>query len=86
LDDRPDLRIGLAHGPVLHRLGDFYGSVVNLAARLTALARPGTVLVDRELAAAVADDPAFWVRELRRVSVRGFSHLQPWLLRRGDGK
>jgi adenylate cyclase len=86
LDDRPDLRIGLAHGPVLHRLGDFYGSVVNLAARLTALARPGTVLVDRELAAAVADDPAFWVRELRRVSVRGFSHLQPWLLRRGGGK
>lgn len=42
----PTLRVGLAMGRVLSRYGDVYGSVVNLAARLTALARPGTVLVD----------------------------------------
>jgi adenylate cyclase len=84
LDGRPDLHVGLAYGPVLHRLGDVYGTVVNLASRLTALAQPGTVLVDRELAAAIEDEPRFRVKRLRRVSVRGFSHLQPWLLRRGE--
>lgn len=83
LDSRPDVRVGLAYGRVLHRLGDLYGTVVNLAARLTALARPGTVLIDRELAGAIERDTAFRVRSLRRVSVRGFAHLQPWLLRRG---
>ena len=36
--------------PVLTRLGDVYSPVVNLASRLTSLARPGTMLVDRELA------------------------------------
>ncbi|HEY2097582.1 MAG TPA: adenylate/guanylate cyclase domain-containing protein [Pseudonocardia sp.] len=86
LDGRPDLHVGLAYGPVLHRLGDVYGTVVNLASRLTALAQAGTVLVDRELAAAIGDEPGFRVKRLRRVSVRGFSHLQPWLLRRGEGE
>lgn len=83
LDGRPDLHVGLAYGPVLRRLGDVYGTVVNLASRLTALAHPGTVLVDRELAAVIGDDPRFRVKRLRRVSVRGFNHLQPWLVRRG---
>ena len=83
LDGRPDLRIGLAHGAVLRRLGDVYGTVVNLASRLTALAHPGTVMVDRELASALDGDPRYAVRGLRRVSVRGFAHLHPWLLRRG---
>ncbi|HEX4247913.1 MAG TPA: adenylate/guanylate cyclase domain-containing protein [Pseudonocardia sp.] len=82
LDGRPDLRIGLAYGPVLRRLGDVYGTVVNLASRLTALAHPGTVLIDRELASELEDDARYAPRKLRRVSVRGFAHLQPWLLRR----
>lgn len=84
LDGRPDLHVGLAFGPVLSRLGDLYGTVVNLAARLCALARAGTVLVDLELARALEENPAYQLRRLRRVSVRGFSHLQPWLLRRGN--
>ena len=41
---------GAAYGAVLTRLGDVYSPVVNLASRLTSLARPATVLVDRELA------------------------------------
>ena len=45
-DGFPEVRAGLAHGPVLSRLGDVFGSTVNVAARLTSLARPGTVLVD----------------------------------------
>ena len=41
-------------GAVLTRLGDVYSPVVNLASRLTSIARPGTVLVDRELAQSAA--------------------------------
>ena len=81
-EDRPPLRVGAAYGRVLTRLGDVYSPVVNLASRLTSLARPGTVLVDRDLADRVQGHPAFHVRPLRRVSVRGYDHLQPWLVRR----
>jgi adenylate cyclase len=81
-DDRPPLRTGAAYGRVLTRLGDVYSPVVNLASRLTSLARPGTVLVDRELAQWLRGRPEYRVRPLHRVSVRGYDHLQPWLVRR----
>jgi adenylate cyclase len=81
-EDRPPLRVGAAYGPVLTHLGDVYSPVVNLASRLTSIARPGTVLVDRELARPLLRLPGFRVRPLRRVSVRGYDHLQPWLVRR----
>jgi adenylate cyclase len=81
-EDRPQLRVGAAFGEVLTRLGDVYSPVVNLASRLTSLARPGTVLVDRELADSLRGLPDLRVRSLRRVSVRGYDHLQPWLVRR----
>ncbi len=84
-EDRPPLRTGLAYGAVLTRLGDVYSPVVNLASRLTSIARPGTVLVDRELARRLRRLPAYRVRPLRRVSVRGYDHLQPWLVRRRPG-
>lgn len=45
-DEAPQLRIGLATGPVVARMGDLYGSTVNRAARLTVLAPPGATLVD----------------------------------------
>jgi adenylate cyclase len=81
-DERPPLRVGLAHGRVLTRLGDVYSPVVNLASRLTSVARSGTVLVDRELAVLLRGHTHYRVRPLRRVSVRGYDNLQPWLVRR----
>ena len=45
----------MARGNVLSRFGDVYGPVVNIASRLTSAAKPGTVLVDRELATALAE-------------------------------
>lgn len=78
----PPVRSGVAFGTVLSRLGDVYGPVVNLASRLTSLARPGTVLVDLSLAAELDGDPRFDLRRLRRRSVPGFEHLAPTLLRR----
>lgn len=80
-DDIPKLRIGMAHGRVVSWLGDVYGPIVNVAARLTSVARPGTTVVDRALATAIEDEPDYSVRKLRRVSVRGYSHLEPWSLR-----
>jgi adenylate cyclase len=81
-DDRPPLRTGAAYGTVLTRLGDVYSPVVNLASRLTSIARPGTVLVDRELAGLLSRLPAYRVRKLHRVSVRGYDHLLPFLVTR----
>jgi adenylate cyclase len=42
----PWLRAGLASGPTLPQSGDYYGRAVNLASRLTGIARPGSVVVD----------------------------------------
>jgi adenylate cyclase len=80
----PELRIGLAAGPVLVRYGDVYGEVVNIASRLTGHARPGSVLVDRGVADALAADPRFALRPLRSVAVRGYRHLHPWLVERAS--
>jgi adenylate cyclase len=85
-EDRPPLRVGAAYGTVLTRLGDVYSPVVNLASRLTSIARPGTVLVDRGLARGLRGHPGYRVRPLKRVSVRGYDHLQPWLVRRRPGE
>jgi adenylate cyclase len=48
----PAVRIGVAAGPVVSHRGDYYGDVVNLAARLVKLAEPGAVLVSEGLAEA----------------------------------
>ncbi|TXS49996.1 adenylate/guanylate cyclase domain-containing protein [Streptomyces sp. t39] len=77
----PQVRSGLAHGAVLSRFGDVYGATVNVAARLTAVARPGTVLVDTAFAGELAGAAAYTLRALRPVSVRGYSRLRPVLLR-----
>jgi adenylate cyclase len=43
----PQLRIGIASGDAVARGGDIYGPPVNLASRLTDVARPGAVLTTR---------------------------------------
>jgi class 3 adenylate cyclase len=52
----PPVRAGVAYGSVLSRDGDFFGSVVNLAARLVKLADPGAVVVTDAVRRAVGDD------------------------------
>jgi adenylate cyclase len=39
-------------------------------------------MTDRELADFLREDPGYRVRPLRRVAVRGYDDLQPWLVRR----
>src|SRR4051794_6456731 len=45
----PALRAGVARGPALARGGDWYGSPVNLASRITGIAYPGSVLVSEDV-------------------------------------
>jgi adenylate cyclase len=120
-DEFPRVRGGVAYGDVVSRLGDVYGPTVNIAARLTSVARPGSVLVDRGayevLSGPIAEDSVdttelpsaeetqlskildraadelerispytqageYRFRRLPRKSVKGYSRLEPWLLRR----
>jgi adenylate cyclase len=53
--DFPQLRVGMATGAALSRAGDWYGRPVNLASRVTAIARPGSVLATREVRDAVGE-------------------------------
>lgn len=49
-------RAGMAHGEVLVREGDYVGTTVNTAARLTDLARPGSLVVTSAAADALEGD------------------------------
>jgi adenylate cyclase len=125
-DDRfPEVRAGIAYGDVVSRLGDVFGPTVNIASRLTSVARPGTVLVDRGLhevlSGPIAEDSTATVelseldpppgigrildraaeelaelspyseaggyrfRRMPRRSVKGYSKLEPFVLRRAKG-
>ena len=57
-DDGVVPRGGLAYGDLVNIHGDYFGPVVNLAARLTDSAVPGEVLVDEAVAAHVSTEPA----------------------------
>lgn len=83
IEQLPPLRVGLAYGQVLDRYGDVFGPVVNIASRLTGIARPGTVLIDEELAGSLRGDESFSLQRIRTTSVRGYHHLTPYRLRRG---
>ena len=78
----PGVSVGLAYGPVIPRLGDVFGPVVNLASRLTGLAKPGSVLVDRDLAAELEGSTRLTVQALRRRSVGGYGHLAAYRVQR----
>lgn len=83
-DPFPAVRAGIAHGSVVRRLGDVFGSTVNAASRLTSAARPGSVLVDAgvHLALSAEDDEAPWrFRRARRIPAKGFDHLEAWRVR-----
>jgi adenylate cyclase len=55
----PWLRAGLACGSVLPQSGDYYGRPVNLASRITGVARPGSVVVDGAVKEAAGEDFAY---------------------------
>lgn len=66
----PPVRVGLAWGSVLSLYGDYYGDEVNLAARLVALARPGTAVVTERLSHQAG--PAWRFEALPPAALKGF--------------
>lgn len=77
----PDVRLGLASGSVVMRLGDVFGPPVNLAARLTAVARRNRIIIDAATAALLPVDQ-FETRRLPARPVRGFGLVEPVAVRR----
>jgi len=77
----PDVRVGLATGSVVARLGDVYGPPVNMAARLTAVARKNRIIIDETTASLLPDDQ-FETRRLPARPVRGFGIVEPVAVRR----
>ncbi len=67
----PSLRAGIALGPAVVRAGDYFGNSVNLASRVTGVARPGSVLCTQEVRDAAPD--AFHWSPAGRHKVKGVS-------------
>lgn len=71
----PAVRIGLAAGPVVSHHGDYYGDVVNLAARLVKAAEPDTAIVSQRVAEH-ADS-----KTLQELPLKGYdTPVQAWRL------
>jgi adenylate cyclase len=65
----PAVRVGMHHGPAIARGGDWFGSTVNLAARVAAIAAGGEVLVTEAVCtrAAALEGVAFEARGEQRI-------------------
>jgi adenylate cyclase len=81
----PDVHVGLATGPILMRLGDVFGSPVNLASRLTGVARRNRVICDVATADALRSVPGYSQRRLTERALRGFGMVQPVAIKRVKG-
>jgi adenylate cyclase len=82
--DLPSMRAGVASGAALQRAGDYYGHAVNLASRVTGVARPGSVLCTEEVREAAPDQ--FDWSFARRQKLKGMSDAVPlYRARRLDG-
>ena len=77
----PDVRIGLATGTVITRFGDVFGPPVNLASRLTTVARRNRVISDPATAQALPED-GYDTRALPPRPLRGFGSVEPVTVRR----
>jgi adenylate cyclase len=70
-DGFPPLRAGVACGQAVHRWGDWFGTPVNIASRLTTRARPSSVLVTQEVRDGAGD--AFEFSDAGRKRLKGIS-------------
>jgi adenylate cyclase len=83
-DDLPDVRVGLASGPVLQREADVFGPVVNMASRLVTLAFPATVLCANEVREALEGDVDFACRPIGTRKVKDIGKVPLHVLRRAE--
>ncbi|MEA2399444.1 MAG: adenylate cyclase [Thermoleophilaceae bacterium] len=81
--DFPSIRSGVASGAALERAGDYYGSPVNVASRVTGVARPASVLVTGDVHDAAEDD--FRWSSAGRRKLKGVSGQVPLFRARPKG-
>lgn len=78
----PELRAGVAVGPAVARFGDYYGSAVNLASRVTGRARPGSVLASDSVHEELHDSPGLRWSRAGSYRLKGFDGRQAlWRVR-----
>lgn len=82
----PKARVGFAWGRVLSRLGDVFGSTVNLAARLTAVADPGTVVTDRDTAQIIERTDDYEFRACGGLNLQGLGEVAVMEMSRGTAE
>jgi adenylate cyclase len=75
------VRVGFVQGRVLSRFGDVFGASVNVAARLTDIAQPSTVLTDETTAALLAGDERFRLEPQPPRELSGLGTIAPVLVR-----
>ncbi len=85
-NDFPRLRAGVAAGMAVSRAGDWFGSPVNVASRVTNVARPGTVLVADSVWDIIGDNGEFsgsfaGARRLKGIK----TEVKLFRIRRGEG-
>ncbi|WP_350271038.1 adenylate/guanylate cyclase domain-containing protein [Brevibacterium sp. CBA3109] len=82
-EDLPQARVGFVWGRVLSRLGDIFGSSVNLAARLTAVADPGTIFTDEDTARVLSASDAYVFERRESLSLHGLGETGIGEMKRG---
>jgi adenylate cyclase len=78
-DEFPRLRAGVATGAVLGYAGDWYGSPVNIASRITGIARPSSVVAAAATRDALADAGRWRFTPLPNRRLKGVDHPVPLL-------
>jgi adenylate cyclase len=85
-NDFPRLRAGVASGMAVSRAGDWFGSPVNVASRITDVARPGTVLAADSVWEAVGAAGIFQGSFAGARRLKGIKNeVRLFRIRRGDG-
>jgi adenylate cyclase len=81
--EMPDIHCGIAYGSTVVVGGDVFGPAVNLAARLTTIARRGTIVIPRAAVGQLADrDDIELVRVRRPVDLKGIGDTRIVAIRR----
>lgn len=84
-EDFPQLRVGIASGPAVSRAGDWFGRPVNLASRITTVARAGSVVADPATRKAVGDADGVQWSSIGERRLKGVpSPVRLYRARRGD--
>ena len=85
-NDFPRLRAGVASGMAVSRAGDWFGSPVNVASRVTAAARPGTVLAADSAWEALGENGEYQGSFAGARRLKGIkSEVKVFRIRRGPG-